>query len=91
MGVRVADVESERVTPILLNNRHQSTFDLSESILPAHSQPLVTPAQHRFSNAVTVGMQFLETVGLRTDVALAENVLTISPDGDNLTTTGFDL
>ena len=91
MGVRIADVDCERITPLLLKQGNEPALDLSESIFPAHIQPLVAPAQHGLSNAVWVGVQFLETVGFRTDIALAEDILTISPDGDNFATPRFDL
>ncbi len=91
MCIWVADIDGEGIPPTLLQERHQSALDLSERILPAHAQPPVIPTHQWFADTIRIGMQLLETVSFWTDVAMAENVLSISPDGENLAATCFDL
>src|SRR5690242_11936622 len=91
MRVRIANIDSKRIPPLLLQKRRQSTLDFSESVIPAHAQPPVILAHHWLANAIRVGMQLLEAVCFGTDVSMAEYILSISPDGENLTTTRLDL
>src|SRR6266487_3675170 len=91
MRVRVADIDGQRIAPILLKDRHQSTFDLCKSIIPTYLHPLVTLAHHWLANAIWIGMQFFETIGFRANIAMAENILSISANGYDLTTMRFNL
>src|SRR5947209_20610229 len=84
MRVRIAYVYGERLPSMLLQERCQPTLDLSESIIPTHTHPLITPAHHRFTNAVWISMQFLETIGFRPTVARTEYILNHPPYGKNL-------
>jgi len=69
----------------------EPTLDLSESIIPAHAHPLITPAHHGFTNAVWISMQFLETIGFRANVARTEYILSIPPNRENLPATRLNL
>src|SRR6266566_999429 len=91
MRVRVAGIDGERITAVLLKEGRQPSLNLGEGIVPAHSQPFVSPAYHRLANAIPVGMQFLEAIGFRADIAVAENILGIPADRDNLAITGDNL
>src|SRR5947209_17986758 len=91
MRVRIAYVNGERVPSMLLQERCQPTLDLSESIIPAHAHPLITPAHHRFMNAVRISMRFLETIGFRANVARTEYILSIPPYGKNVPARRLDL
>ena len=91
MRVRIAHVDGKGISPAFLQDGQQPTFHLGKSVIPAHLQPLITPAHYRLANTIPVRVQFLETIGFRANISMAKNVLLIPSDGEHLAPARHDL
>src|SRR5439155_14006691 len=91
MCCRIAKVNSQCITSILLQERHQPLLDFREGIIPAHAQPPLTSAYLGLLQEIRVGVQLLEAIGFWTNIATTKNVLLVSPNGENFLTLCFDL
>src|SRR2546421_11374862 len=84
MRIGIAYVDGKRIAPMTLQDRPKTTFNLSKCIIPTHCLPHITSTYHWLSNTIRVSIQFFEAICLWADIAVAEDILGITPDRDHL-------
>src|SRR5205814_9565483 len=91
VGARVAEVHGHRIAPVLAEDRPETPVDLGEGLVPRRGREHAAPAHERDAQAVRIGVELLEGVGLGTDEALAEDVRLVAADAGHLAPAGADL
>src|SRR5579859_6334295 len=83
MRVGVANIDGQRIPPLLLEDGSETMFNLGKRLIPTGRVPLVASVYHRCTNAIRIGLQFLKAIGLRAKIALTEYILLIALNGDH--------
>jgi hypothetical protein len=84
VGVRIAEIDGHPVA-VLGQDRGQPLVDLGERLIPAgRSVAAIGPADQRPADTVGIGVQLLERKPLRSDEAVAEDIVAVAPDRDHV-------
>jgi hypothetical protein len=92
VGRRVAEVDRDRIAPVLLEERGEAAVHGRERLLPADLlEAPVRPAPQRHAQPVGIVVQLLQRVRLRAEEPLREDVLLVSADRGDVAAVGLDL
>ena len=83
MRDRVAEHRADGLAPVLLNHRHQATFDFREGLVPCRLLEAAVALDHRRAKPVRILVQICERHALGTDIALRERVGFCAPHRDD--------
>ena len=84
VGGGVAEVDGDRVAPALGERRGEAAVDLRQRLLPARLDELAVAADERRGQPVGVLVERLQALRLRADEAVAEDVVVVAADRDDL-------
>ena len=84
VGGGVAEVDGDRVAPVLGEHLREAVVDRRERLLPARLDQLAVAAHERLGQAVGVLVKLLQALRLRAEEAAAEDVVGVAADRDDL-------
>ena len=82
--VRVADVGADGLASVCIDHRHEPALDLRKRVVPGGGLEAAAAADERRAEAIGVRVEVLQRVRLRTDEAVAEDVVGVTADGGDL-------
>src|SRR4029079_9664348 len=91
VGGGIADVDRDCVLAVLLDHRPQAALHFGVGLRPGDLAPLAPVAYQRRAQAIGIVVKVAEHGALRTDEALAPDVLRIGADAGDATIADADL
>ena len=84
MGGGVADVRSDRLLAVTIDDGSEQLFAAGKGLVPRHLSPRLAVANQRLAQAVGIVVEVAEGRALGADVAAAPDVVAVGPDQDDL-------
>ena len=80
MGVRIAEIDGDGIPTMLTKDGAEAAVDLRHRLVPADGDEAPVAAHERLAQAIGIGVELLQRVRFRADVAGAEDVVAIAAD-----------